>query len=73
MTSSAANRGLTAEGLIAKARAEELAGQAADKMRERCESMGLHRWRQWVSSELAKMSPLMRSMIIAALKERAGR
>lgn len=73
MKCSVARRGLTAEGLIAKARAEELAGQAAGKMRERCESMGLPKWRQWVSSELDKMSPLMRSMILAALKERAGR
>lgn len=73
MKCSAARRGLTAEGLIAKARAEELAGQAVDKMRERCESMGLTAWRQWVSSELDKMSPLMRSMILAALKARAGK
>lgn len=73
MNHSAARRGLTAEGLIAKARAEELAGLAADKMRERCKPMGLENWRKWVSGELEKMSPLMRAMIVAALKARAGR
>lgn len=71
--SSVARRGLTADGLIAKANAEQLAGQVADKMRARCKPMGLQPWRKWVSSELAKMPPLMRSMILAALKARAGK
>ncbi|MFG3398678.1 hypothetical protein ACQKEK_02420 [Pseudomonas sp. NPDC077408] len=71
MTSSAAKRGLTADGLIAKANAEQLAGVIADKLRDRCKSMGLQPWRQWVSAELAKMSPLLRSMVRAALAAKA--
>lgn len=75
MTSSAANRGLTAEGLTAKANAEALALVIADKMRARCKPMGLSKWRQWVSAELSRMSPLLRSMVRAALeaKARAGK
>jgi hypothetical protein len=73
MTTSAARRGLTAEGLIAKANAEKLAGEIADKMRARCKPMGLPKWRQWVSAELSRMSPLLRSMVRAALEARAGR
>jgi hypothetical protein len=73
MTSSAAKRGLTADGLIAKANAEQLAGVIADKMRARCKPMGLQPWRKWVASELDKMSPLLRSMVRAALTARAGR
>lgn len=71
--SSAAKRGLTADGLIAKANAEQLAGVIADKMRERCRPMGLQPWRKWVASELDKMSPLLRSMVHSALKARASR
>jgi hypothetical protein len=71
MTSSAARRGLTADGLIAKANAEQLAGVIADKMRARCKPMGLPKWRQWVSSELHKMPPLLRSMVRAALEAKA--
>lgn len=73
MTSSAAKRGLTADGLIAKANAEQLALAIADKMRARCKQMGIQPWRQWVSSELDKMSPLLRSMVRAALRARASR
>jgi hypothetical protein len=73
MNSSAAKSCLSAEGLIAKERAEQLALAIADKMRARCKPMGLPKWRQWVASELDKMSPLLRSMVRAALKARAGR
>ena len=73
MNSSAAKRGLTADGLIAKANAEALALAIADKMRARYKQMGIQPWRQWVSSELDKMSPLLRSMVRAALTARAGR
>lgn len=73
MSTSAAKRGLTAEGLTAKANAEALALAIADKMRERCKPMGLPKWRQWVSVELSRMSPLLRSMVVQALKARAGR
>lgn len=72
-TSSAAKNCLSAEGLIAKGHAEQLALAIADKMRARCKPMGLPKWRQWVSSELSRMSPLLRSMVRAALKERAGK
>ena len=71
MSTSAAKRGLTAEGLTAKANAEQLALAIADKMRGRCKTMGLHRWRQWVSSELSRMSPLLRKMVRAALEAKA--
>lgn len=71
MTTSAARRGLTAEGLTAKANAEQLALVIADKMRARCKPMGLPKWRQWVASELDKMSPLLRSMVRAALNAKA--
>ena len=70
-SSSAANRGLTAEGLTAKANAEQLALVIADKMRARCKPMGLPKWRQWVSAELSRMSPLLRSMVRAALEAKA--
>ncbi|MCG6540195.1 hypothetical protein MCB86_08920 [Pseudomonas sp. KSR10] len=73
MTSSAARRGLTADGLIAKANAEQLAGVIADKMRARCKPMGIQPWRKWVSAELSRMSPLLRSMVRAALEARAGK
>jgi len=69
--SSAARRGLTAEGLTAKANAEALALAIADKMRERCKPMGLPKWRQWVSAELSRMSPLLRKMVRAALEAKA--
>lgn len=71
MTTSAANRGLTAEGLTAKANAEALALAIADKMRARQESMGLQPWRKWVSAELSRMSPLLRKMVRAALEAKA--
>ena len=71
MTCSAARRGLTAEGLTAKANAEQLASAIADKMRARCKPMGLPKWRQWVSSELSRMQPLLRSMVRAALEAKA--
>lgn len=72
---SAAKNCLSAEGLIAKERAEALALVIADKMRARCKPMGLPKWRQWVSAELSRMSPLLRSMVRAALeaKARAGK
>lgn len=70
-TSAAARRGLTADGLIAKANAEQIAGVIADKLRARHASMGRQRWQQWVSAELGRMSPLLRSMVVAALKARA--
>lgn len=70
-TSSAVKRGLTAEGLTAKANAEQLALAIADKMRARCKPMGLQPWRTWVSRELDKMSPLLRSMVRAALEAKA--
>lgn len=73
MKCSAARRGLTAEGLTAKANAEALALAIADKMRERCKPMGLQPWRQWVAGELSRMQPLLRSMVSAALKARAGK
>ena len=71
--SSVARRGLTAEGLTAKANAEALALAIADKMRARKEQMGLQPWRQWVSGQLGRMSPLLRQMVLAALAARAGR
>lgn len=71
MTSSAARRGLTAEGLTAKANAEQLAGVIADKLRARHQAMGLQSWRKWVSAELGRMSPLLRSMVRAALEAKA--
>ena len=73
MKCSAARRGLTAEGLTAKANAEALALAIADKMRARCGPMGLPKWRQWVAGELSRMQPLLRSMVSAALKARAGK
>lgn len=69
--SSAAKKCLSAEGLIAKGRAEQLALAIADKMRARCKPMGLPKWRQWVSAELSRMSPLLRSMVRAALEAKA--
>lgn len=71
MSTSAAKHGLTAEGLTAKANAEQLALVIADKMRARCEPMGLPKWRQWVSAELSRMSPRLRSMVRAALEAKA--
>lgn len=71
MNTSAAKHGLTAEGLTAKANAEALALAIADKMRERCKPMGLPKWRQWVSAELSRMSPLLRKMVRAALEAKA--
>tara|TARA_Y100000114_G_C11485498_1_gene197367 strand:+ start:134 stop:355 length:222 start_codon:yes stop_codon:yes gene_type:complete len=73
MNTSAAKHGLTAEGLTAKANAEALALAIADRLRARQESMGLQPWRQWVSGQLDRMSPLLRQMVLAALKARAGR
>lgn len=69
--SSAAKSCLSAEGLTAKANAEQLALVIADKMRARCKPMGLPKWRQWVSAELSRMSPLLRSMVRAALEAKA--
>jgi hypothetical protein len=69
--SSAARRGLTADGLIAKANAEQLAGVIADKLRGRYQAMGRLKWQQWVSSELSRMQPLLRSMVRAALEAKA--
>lgn len=71
MNSSAARRGLTADGLIAKANAEQLVGVIADKLRDRHQAMGRIKWQQWVSRELDKMSPLLRSMVRAALAAKA--
>ncbi len=71
MNSSAAKRRLTADGLIAKANAEQLAGVIADKLRARHSSMGRLKWRQWVSGELSRMPPLLRSMVRAALEAKA--
>lgn len=68
-----AKSSLSADGLIAKARAEQLALEIADRLRARQESMGLQPWRQWVSRQLGRMSPLLRQMVLAALKARAGR
>lgn len=71
MNHSAAKSCLSAEGLIAKERAEQLALAIADKMRARCKPMGLPKWRQWVSAELSRMSPLLRSMVRVALEAKA--
>jgi len=71
MNHSAARNCLSAEGLIAKERAEQLALAIADKMRARCKPMGLPKWRQWVAGELNRMHPLLRSMVRNALEAKA--
>ena len=69
--SSAAKSCLSAEGWIAKERAEALALVIADELRDRHQAMGRQKWQQWVSRELDKMSPLLRSMVRAALAAKA--